>query len=414
MARENFRDSLERFLGRPLVRPFARFFRERLTPAGRGLVVLFFISAVLGNRDVGQVLIYRLWAFSAAALGMAVLLSFRPLPRLALRRIAVAPVSAGEVTEVVVEVENLSRRVAHDAELAELGLPAGLTPVPGGATIFPRIEPGEKVRGVVPMRTAKRGAYLLKGLAATSAAPLGLVRAERRAAEQRTMIVYPVFRRPEDFSIPEGRNYQPGGFLLSSNVGESPEFMHTREWRDGDNPRHVHWASTARLGKPVVKVYHEEYFVRLALIVDTEVRPGTSDRAFEWAVSTAAGIADHLSRREYIIDIFAAGQQVHHFQAGRAIAHFDHILELLACLDPAGRVDWEALSIKILPEAPRLTGVIAVLQDWSPERERFVAALESLGVSVRVIVVREGATTLVAPARPAESFVTLAPGEAFG
>ncbi len=408
---------------RRLIRPVADLLRRRLTPFGEGVAALLLVSAAFGRANF-DVPAYLVFAFAITVLGGAVLASRRALPEVRASRRPVAPVSAGEVLEVEVDLElpASARRSAHDVGVVELDLPRGLAPVAGheggeeeggggdGRDVVVCLRPGERGFLRVRLRARKRGAYVLRGLHVASAWPFGLWRALRRMDEETGVLVYPAFRTPEEFSVPEGRNYQPGGILLSSNVGESSEFMHTREYRAGDNLRHLHWASTARLGVPVVKVYHEEYFVRLALVLDTELAIAASDAAFETALSLAAGIADNLSRRDYVIDLFAAGSQVYHFQAGRALAHLDHVLEILACLEAVPEVDWTALAHALAPEAPRLTGVVALFLDWTEERQTLVELIESLGVAVRVIVVREGATTLPAPALPADAFTIVAPG----
>jgi hypothetical protein len=131
----------------------------------------------------------------------------------------------------------------------------------------------------------------------------------------------------------------------------------------------------------------------------------------EAGISVAAGIADYLSRRDYIIDLFAAGATVYHFQAGRALAHFAHILQILACLEATPQVDWQAVTEAIMPEAPRLTAVVALVMNWTPAHAAFVGQLQALGVVVRVIVIRHGATSSPAPSLPPELFMQLAPGE---
>ena len=63
----------------------------------------------------------------------------------------------------------------------------------------------------------------------------------------------------------------------------------------------------------MVKEYQEEYFSRIALVLDTFVprRPRRDERrSFEAAISVLASIADHFSRTENVVDIFAAGPDV--------------------------------------------------------------------------------------------------------
>lgn len=404
--------ALARLTRRRFFRLFLGFLSNRLTPAGRGLLLVWVVSALQGSVSL-EIPIYHVWAFTTVTLGVAWLLSWFAVPTLHLVRRIPHHVSAGEELQIEVVIENLSRRSARELTIAELDLPLGIHPVdePGQTTV-PRLEPGEKAVVRLRFHCTKRGAYTLRGLHVASAFPLNLWRRLRRSPQESSLLVYPAFTTPVAFPVPEGRQYQPGGFLLSSNVGESSDFLHTREYRAGDNPRHVHWTSWARLGKPIVKVYQEEYFVRLALVVDTEVPSACSDVAFEAGISAAAGIADYLSRRDYIIDLFAAGTSVYHFQAGRALAHFEHLLEILACLESTTRVHWEALAASMEPEMTRLTAVVAIFTDWTPERQAYIGRLRALGVGGRTIVIRQGDTSLPLPAMSPESFVHLSPGDA--
>jgi uncharacterized protein (DUF58 family) len=56
---------------------------------------------------------------------------------------------------------------------------------------------------------------------------------------------------------------------MASNIGQSEEFVSLREYRRGDPPRHIHWRSWAKAGKPIVKEFEDEFFVRHALVLDT-------------------------------------------------------------------------------------------------------------------------------------------------
>ena len=56
---------------------------------------------------------------------------------------------------------------------------------------------------------------------------------------------------------------------MASSVGESEEFVSLRDYRRGDPMRHIHWKSWAKTGKPIVKEFQDEFFVRHALILDT-------------------------------------------------------------------------------------------------------------------------------------------------
>jgi uncharacterized protein (DUF58 family) len=217
------------------------------------------------------------------------------------------------------------------------------------------------------------------------------------------VLVYPRFTALESFDVPHGRNYQPGGIAVASQVGDSTEFFGTRDWHDGDRTRDIHWPSFARTGRLVVKEFQEEFFVRLALVLDVQSRSVKEDALLEKALSLAAGMADVLARQEYIIDLFAAGPQVFHFQAGRALAHFEHILEILAALEAGDELNLQALEAALLPESSQLSAVVFVVMDWEPARAALVEKLKANGVAVRVLSVRpDRAPTGLAPGEVVE------------
>ena len=51
------------------------------------------------------------------------------------------------------------------------------------------------------------------------------------------------------------------------------------------------------------------------------------------------------------------------------------------------------LAPTLFEELAQITSVVAVLQDWDPARETFLRRVRALGAELRVLVVREGATT---------------------
>jgi uncharacterized protein (DUF58 family) len=185
---------------------------------------------------------------------------------------------------------------------------------------------------------------------------------------------------------------------LTSDVGESPEYIGNREYRPGDSQRRVDFKSWARLGRPVIREYQEEYYCRVALILDTHVtgwrrRPRAGFPELEAAVSLSAAVADALSRGEYIIDIFAAGPELYVFRAGRHTAHFENVLEILACVDECRRNPFEVVTPALADELGNISTVICVFLDWDESREELLQIALDSGCSAKVLVVRDSATT---------------------
>ncbi len=90
----------------------------------------------------------------------------------------------------------------------------------------------------------------------------------------------------------------------------------TREYRDGDALRRVHWRVTARQGELMVRQEEPQAGPHARLIVDTQApsyrdarfvrgapgRPASSDD-FEWTVRMGASAAVHLAERGYSVEL---------------------------------------------------------------------------------------------------------------
>jgi uncharacterized protein (DUF58 family) len=369
---------------------FIRFLRDRyqglLTPVGRVVLWAALAAALLllGGLVAPLILFF---SFSVSALLAAAVVGLPFRPRVSLTRLLPPPVSAGDTLTYRVRVENSGRRTVRHLVVEERDLPPQLRSV-GEPPVIDSLAPGERAEVTLRLTCTTRGVYELSALQAASLFPSALVKWPRRSPGKDRLLVYPRFTPLESLDVPHGRNYQPGGIAVASLVGESTEFFGTRDWHDGDRTRDIHWPSFARTGRLVVKEFQEEFFVRLALVLDVQSRSAKDDALLEKALSLAAGMADALARQEYIIDLFAAGPEVFHFQAGRALAHFEHILEILAALEPGDSLDVEALEAALLPESSQLSAVIFVVMDWEPSRAALVEKLKAHGVAVRVLSVR--------------------------
>jgi uncharacterized protein (DUF58 family) len=278
------------------------------------------------------------------------------------------------------------------SEMLLLGLAICAACPSGEPPIIEKLARGESATVTLALECKARGAYSLRRLQAASVFPGNLWKWGRRQRDEQTVLVHPPIAHLDRLEIPLGRNYQPGGMALASRVGDSSEFLGTRDWRRGDRLRDLHWPSFARTGRPIVKEFQEEYFVRVAMILDTEVRNSREEALFEKALGFSAGVATTLARQEAIIDLLAVGAELHRFQAGRALAQVVNVLDVMACLEIAWEFDAAALEAALLPELAQLSAVFALLTRWDARRAALVESIKSRGVAVRVLLLKEPKT----------------------
>jgi len=377
-----------------------RIYQERLTGTGRVVFWILVFSSAIGLYSFA-IKIYFMFIVSFVLLFISVLYSdfftrFFP-PRFIVSHSPPSRSTCGHTVSFKVHLRNMTKKWYFDLFVRENRLPPTIIEKEKHQCYVANLEPKGGVEVECTLHFTKRGHYVLPGLLVQTSFPFGLWRGERSFVDEKSILVYPRFSPLKSLDIPAGKRHQPGGISLTSYLGDSMEFIGNREFRSGDLPRNIHWRSWARLGKPVVKEFQEEYFCRIALLLDTYVPPGSKPpayEAFESAVSIAAAIADNLSRQEYIIDIFAAGPNIYYLQAGRALAYLENILDILACIDNCEEPPFDRLEPVLLENLSQITTCIMVFLDWDETREQMVRTTHSLGTSVKVFIVRDGPPTV--------------------
>jgi hypothetical protein len=250
----------------------------------------------------------------------------------------------------------------------------------------PPVPPNEEVEVQVLVTPLRRGLLRLEGLTLARTDPFGLFRAFAKLALPETVLILPKRYPLPPIALPGTMKFQEGGVALASNVGQSDEFVALREYRHGDPLRRIHWRSWARIGKPIVREFEDEFFSRHALVLDTFSDEPYSER-FEEAVSLAASFASGVSTQESLLDLLFVGTQAYCFTVGRGLAHTDQMLEILASVRVCVDKPFETLETLALNHVGAVSGCICVLLAWDEPRRRFVEKIKALGIPVRVMIV---------------------------
>ena len=250
----------------------------------------------------------------------------------------------------------------------------------------PPIPPNEEVEVQISVTPLRRGLLRLEGLTLARTDPFGLFRAFSKLRLPETILILPKRYPLPPIVLPGTMKYQEGGVALASNVGQSDEFVALREYRRGDPLRRIHWRSWARIGKPIVREFEDEFFARHALVLDTFSDEPFSER-FEEAVSVAASFASGVSTQESLLDLLFVGTQAYCFTFGRGLGHVDQMLEILASVRVCTDKTFETLETLALNHVGAVSGCICVLLAWDEPRRRFVEKIKALGIPVRVMII---------------------------
>ncbi|MFH2219812.1 MAG: DUF58 domain-containing protein [Pseudomonadota bacterium] len=239
---------------------------------------------------------------------------------------------------------------------------------------------------------SQRGHLKLTGLTVVRADPFGLFNSLISIPLQQSVLVLPKRYSLPPVHLPGSRRYHSGGVALASSVGDSEEFISMRDYRPGDPLRRIHWRSWAKTGKPIVKEYQDEFFVRHALVVDTFSKRGHSE-VFEEAISVAASFACTIGTLESLLDLMFVGPRAYCFTFGRGLSHTDKTLEILASVRPCLDKSFNILPPMVLERASMLSSCICIFISWDEKRKSFVDQLKAIGVPILVLIISETETS---------------------
>ncbi|GAB3241329.1 DUF58 domain-containing protein [Kineosporia babensis] len=170
----------------------------------------------------------------------------------------------------------------------------GLAPI---HLAVPPLAPGDHVRLAFPRRPVHRGQAEIHEVHLYALAPFGMASHSRRIRGRAEIVVHPA--RVPGVELESGRRSiedAVGARLLPP--GSEPHGL--REWRHGDERRHVNWRATARqaaLGQPgrlIVVVQEPEVEVRLVLAITGSPQDEDWEELLALAAwSACAAVASH-------------------------------------------------------------------------------------------------------------------------
>ena len=395
--------------------------QRKFTPVGALLAAGVMLTAGIGV-DTNQAIAYQAFVLLWALLLVGFLWSFWPAPVFRGQRILPRLGTAGQPLHYRLSVTNPRKESQSSITVVEdFGDPRPTyrefanTPEPGEKKRNPfdrffrfyrwmwlvelkqiassqpvkieQIKGGRSVDVEMTLVPQRRGHLHLKGLTFSVTDPFGFCRSYSRWPAPQSVLILPKRYMLPPIVLGGASEYQPGGVSLASSVGESEEFMSVREYRRGDPLRHIHWKSTSKTGKLIVKEFQNEFFVRQALILDTFLE-SVGSPVFEEAVSLAASFALNLNTQESLLDLLFVGKEAICVTAGHGVAQIDHLLEILASVQPCTAHRFEDLEDIVLRQISRVSGCVCIFLKWDEARKALVEQMSSQGIPQLVIVLK--------------------------
>jgi len=272
-------------------------------PTWRGwiLAALAFILYFFANQtQVG-------WLYVLAALAAGLWLAAWPIPRRMLRGLSLTrrlngqnasdlELHAGDSVAIELELKNPARFPALQIRGLEI---CPLAPAADRTQNF--FVPSLSARSALTLNyettCVRRGWFEFPPVQLSTRAPFGFFSARREVSTPTGTLVFPEYREIEQLTL---FDRMPAVESARPRLGSGGEFVGVREYRPGDSRRHIHWRSTARAGRLVVKEFAEETQPGLTIALDLRsisVIGVDENTSLELAIKIAATLASYAQRR---------------------------------------------------------------------------------------------------------------------
>jgi len=206
----------------------------------------------------------------------------------------------------------------------------------------------------------RRGRFTLGPIDLLSSDPFGLFEHHKHLGQTSSIVVYPLIVDLPAFALPTGE--LPGGGAMRRRTHYvTTNVSGVRDYFPGDSFNRIHWPSTARTGRLIVKEFELDPTADVWLFVDMQgaaqadrlweepaqprelhpllpTRPALEPSTEEYAVTIAASLARHFLARNRAVGLVAYGQSREVLASERGERQLSKILETLAVIRATGSV----------------------------------------------------------------------------
>jgi uncharacterized protein (DUF58 family) len=284
-------------------------------------------------------------------------------------------VTVGDTASGRVELQNKARRLVFPTRI-ELAVGQGRAHF-----MLPALGHEESHEQLFDVPTRRRSVIRIGPVSSVRTDPLHLLRRRRDWSESVDLYVHPVTVALASESLGFVRDIE--GVTTQDLSSNDVSFHALREYLPGDDRRAIHWRTTARVGKLMVRQFEETRRAHLLIVLPTALADYASEDDFESAISITGSLARHALREEREVSIYTSSGQL-------VFASGPLMLDRLAEIEPAEVTlslrDLAARASSAVPHASVCT--ILAGRDADPRDLR--SAHKSLPLSVSTIALRVG------------------------
>jgi uncharacterized protein (DUF58 family) len=372
----------------------------------RIVVILLLVASLIGALVTGRDLFYNLLYLWLALVVIAGVWTWTSLQDVRVgRQTRTLRAQVGDKLEERLAVRNLSRLPKLWLEVRDQSELPGHRP----SKVLVSVGPKEDRIWVSRTLCRQRGRYRLGPLTVTSGDPFGLFQTTRAIAQTNHVVIYPMTVDLPEFILPLGT--APGGDALRRRTHYvTPNASGVRDYAPGDSLNRIHWRSTARRDRLMVKEFELDPLADVWLLLDgdrtmqagefvlripeedmrwyvraeTVALPPSSE---EYSVSVTATLAQHFVRRDRAVGLVSYGETREVVQPERGERQLTKLLERLAVFHAVSTVSLYSALMLEADQLPRGTTLIVVTASWDMRWANTLRSLKRRGVSCVAVLV---------------------------
>ena len=353
---------------------------------GQKVVLALLAFSLLAGLATGGKLYYRLSVFWALLFFGSWLWSTFSLRSLQFKRSArTIRAQVGQIFEERFEIQNQNRFPRLWMEIRDK------SPLPGadGSRVITMLKGRQSRSYLARVRLVKRGVFPLGPTVIATGDLFGLFPNEKEIAEIDSLLVYPMMVDVRGFPNPPG--LLPGGEALRRRTHQiTPNAAGVREYTTGDPLNRIHWLSTARRGRLIVKEFELDPLADVWIFLDaaenvqaelSQASPDLYAKDFwsrsgkiplpasteEYGISIAASLVRDYLRRGRAVGLACAGQHLTLISPDRGGRQLGKILEALALTQANGDLPLRALIETQVKHMVRGSTIVLITSSTSRE-----------------------------------------------
>jgi uncharacterized protein (DUF58 family) len=353
---------------------------------GQKVVIALLALSIIAGLATGGKLYYRLSVFWAILFFGAWLWSFLSIRGLQIKRSArTLRAQVGQIFEERFDVKNENRFPRLWMEIRD----QSSLPGSDGSRVITMLTGKQGRSYLARVRLVKRGVFPLGPTIIATGDLFGLFPVEHNIPAMDSLLVYPMMVDVRGFPNPPG--LLPGGEALRRRTHQiTPNASGVRDYITGDPLNRIHWLSTARRGRLIVKEFELDPLADVWIFLDgaanvqatlPQAQPDYYAKDFwsrtgkiplppsteEYSVSIAASLVRDYLRRGRAVGLACAGQHLTLIAPDRGGRQLGKILEALSLTQANGDLPLHALIETQVKHMVRGSTVVLVTPSTSRE-----------------------------------------------